>query len=101
MDKSLYWRVNGRFLIRRLRKAVGDISIISSNCIGGKLSELAGEPYRSPTVGLWFWPDDFVKFAADLRRYVAEPLIYDRDESERMAYPVGRICDVRLMFMHY
>ena len=33
----------------RLRKALRgrNVSIISSNCIGGRLSQIAGEPYRS------------------------------------------------------
>lgn len=98
---TLYWRTAGLLLRRRLRNTLGDISILSSNCVGGRLSELAGEPYRSPTVGLWFWADDFLKFAADIAGYRAEPVIHDLDESERLGYPVGRLADVRILFLHY
>jgi uncharacterized protein (DUF1919 family) len=93
-----------RFLLqRRMRKALKgrDVSIVSANCIGAKLSEIAGEPYRSPTVGLWFPPDDFLKFAADLDLYSRLELTHDADESARRGYPVGALGDVKIMFMHY
>ena len=87
----------------RMRKALRgcDVSIVSSNCIGGRLSQIAGEPYRSPTVGLWFRPDDFLKFATDLARYTKAALAHDGDESECLGYPVGALADIRIMFKHY
>jgi uncharacterized protein (DUF1919 family) len=77
------------------------VSIISSNCIGGRLSQIAGEPYRSPIVGLWIWPDDFLKFAVGLPRYTKAELVHDIGESERWGFTVGMLDDVRIMFMHY
>jgi uncharacterized protein (DUF1919 family) len=87
----------------RLREALHGraISIVSSNCIGARLSQLAGEPYRSPTVGLWFRPDDFLRFATDLAAYTKVKLAHDVIESARMGYPVGTLADVKIMFMHY
>ena len=87
----------------RLRKALRgrNVSIISSNCIGGRLSQIAGEPYRSPTVGLWIGPDDFLKFAGGLPEYTKAELVHDTGESKRWGFPVGMLDDVRIMFMHY
>ena len=82
----------------RMRKApVGcDVPIVSSNCIGGRLSQIAGGPYRSLVR-----PDDFLKFATDLARYTKVMLTHDGDESKCLGYPVGALADIRIMFMHY
>jgi uncharacterized protein (DUF1919 family) len=93
-----------RFLLqRRIRKLLNgrDVSILSANCIGAKLSEIAGEPYRSPTVGLWFSASDFIKFATDLDLYSKLDLIHDADDSAQRGYPVGALGDVKIKFMHY
>jgi len=77
------------------------VSIVSSNCLGGRLSRLAREPYRSPTVGLWFRPDDFIKFATEISRYVEAELTHEVQESASLGYPVGRLADIKVLFMHY
>lgn len=78
-----------------------DTCYIASNCIGGRLSQLSGRPYRSPTVGLWFAPDDFLRFAADLSTYLVERVRERADLAEGCGHPVGEVGDVVLWFQHY
>ena len=65
-SRSLYWRRVR--LRRRLQRHLhsSEVSIISSNCIGGRISTLAGNPYRSPTVGLSIDPESFLELVSDL-----------------------------------
>ncbi|HDY8145973.1 TPA: DUF1919 domain-containing protein [Vibrio vulnificus] len=74
-------------------------SIISSNCIGGRIYKVAGLSYRSPTVGLWFEADDFYRFVTRLRYYLSLDLKLDSYSDD--GYPIGKIGDVKIHFMHY
>jgi len=97
-------RPTAKFILQtRIRKALRGryASIVSSNCLVGRLSQIAGEPYRSPTVGLWFRPEDFLKFVSDLPRYSSAELTHDVGESQRMGHPVGSLADITIMFTHY
>ena len=90
-------------LRRRVRHALhgSTASFISSNCVGGRISELAGDDYRSPTVGLLIDPVSFVEFVSDLPHYLTAEIVEDPAESERLGYPVGRMGPVTIGFMHY
>lgn len=92
-----------RRLRRRVRRDLHGrtASIISSNCVGGRVSVLAGDPYRSPTAGLLFEPDSFFEFVGDLPGYLTAEVVEDPVESRRLGYPVGRIGPVTVEFMHY
>ena len=74
-----------------------DITIISQNCIGGVFSHDMKLPFQSPTVNLFIPASDFIKFVKNLEHYLnIEPDIWQGEE-----YPVGRIEDVELHFVHY
>ncbi len=79
----------------------GPISIISQNCLGGRLYRLLDMPYQSPTVGMWFSFDDFVKFVIDLEWNLSIAPEHDFELSEVYGYPVGDISGIKLMFQHY
>ena len=53
---------------------VDGFTIISNNCWGGTIYESYGMRKDTPTVGMFIMPSDFVRFCADLDRYLAEPL---------------------------
>jgi uncharacterized protein (DUF1919 family) len=55
-------------------KNIGNFSIICNNCIGGFLYQKYGIKYYSPTIGLQFPQEDFVKFCKDLEYYLHEQL---------------------------
>lgn len=93
-----------RLRLRAFLKAImgnKEVSIISSNCIGGRLYQLLDQEYRSPTIGLWFRYDDFCKFSIDIDFYIQQTPTEDHALSEIYGYPVGDICGVKLMFQHY
>ncbi len=90
-----------------------DFSIISNNCWGGVVYDYFGLQYRSPTVGLFFLSDDYLKFVSNMRRYlsmnldfisVKEANRYDECKGYISAlgnYPIGRLGDLNLHFLHY
>ena len=51
-----------------------DITIISNNCWGGHVYRYLGIKYLSPTVGLYFFANDYVKFCEDLKYYISQEL---------------------------
>lgn len=86
-------------IIRNMRKGlrVDRISVISQNCIGGVWYHDMGLPFQSPTVNLFFMEPDFVKFAANLPRYLSCDLQVVQGEQ----YPIGTLDDISIHFMHY
>lgn len=52
-----------------------DFTIISSNCVGGIIYHELGERFLSPTINLWFEPNDFLKFASNFDFYLSQDLI--------------------------
>ena len=74
-----------------------DFSVISQNCIGGVFYHDMGMQFLSPTVNLFFQEPDFVRFAGNLSHYLNLELQMEWGEE----YPVGRLGDVRVFFMHY
>ncbi len=99
--KASYWQ--GVRLRRRLQRALhgSAVSLISSNCVGERISLLAGNAYRSPTVNLAFDPDSYLAFVEDLPHYLEHEIAEDGEASEQLGYPVGRMGPVAIRFMHY
>ena len=88
-----------------------DFSIICNNCWAGYVYRKFALPYLTPTVGLYFFADDYVKFCHNLRHYMEQPLEFiTYDESrykdiivkrKHQNVPIGRIGDVEIVFLHY
>ena len=74
-------------------------SIISSNCVGGVVAHDFGQQLRSPTVNLFFYPDDFIKFCRDLKHYMNCEVVEVKDSG--LNYPVGKLDDIQIHFLHY
>lgn len=74
-----------------------DFSIVCSNCIGGIIYHRLGMKFLSPTINLWFFQNEFVKFIRNLPEYLAKELEFIPSEFN---YPVARLGDVRIMFNH-
>lgn len=75
-----------------------DVSVFSSNCVGGVICHDLGMRFSSPTVNLFMVPQDFVRLASDPERYLA--LLVEPVEVLEL-YPVGRFGDLTLHFVHY
>lgn len=88
-----------------------DFTIISNNCWGGVCYEYLGMAKQSPTVGAYFFAEDYLKFCSRLRYYLALeldiiPISESRhyasilDKGNSMAI-VGKLDDVEIVFLHY
>lgn len=89
-----------------------DFSLISNNCWGGKIYNRYGLPYLSPTVGCYFYTDEFLKFLGDLKHNLTLPLRmityegsrYKEDliHKKQTEVPIGLINeDIEVVFLHY
>jgi uncharacterized protein (DUF1919 family) len=89
-----------------------DFTIISNNCAAGKFGyrEL-GLRYNTPTVGLSFFLEDYIKFLSNLEYYLTIPIqftgiskyptVAKHQVALKHRYPVGVLDDVEICFMHY
>lgn len=98
--------------IRRNRLNNTDFSIISNNCWGGSVYRRYNLPYSSPTVGLYFFADEYIKFLENLETLIRSDIkMIDAKESKyadllerkgQLAVPVGVINnEVEVVFLHY
>ena len=95
-----------RKLIRRR-----DFTIISNNCWAGRCYQYLDMPYLSPTVGLYFFAEDYLKFVSDLRYYLSLELEFISWEQSKYRealrkrkhteVPIAMIGDVEIVFLHY
>lgn len=103
----------GRGLAVNTRKAKlknHDFTIISNTCVGGVMTHFVGEQFRSPTVNLIIWEEQFLAFCKHLKEYAncpVERLTEDEEKKfEAMSYPKGvlrggELPDIYLLFVHY
>lgn len=109
--KNLFIKIRNQNERRKLKKklTISDFTIISNNCWGGFVYQKYGLEYKTPTIGLYFLGDDYVKFCANLDDYLSMPLTFIPWEDSRFyselkdtkPYPVGKLGDVEVYFMHY
>jgi uncharacterized protein (DUF1919 family) len=89
-----------------------DFSIISNNCWGAFVYQDLGLKYRTPFVGLYLYAPDYLRLLRNLRPFLAMRLDFIdpaqsayaedlRKNGTLGSYPVGRLADVEVHFMHY
>lgn len=87
-----------------------DFTIISNNCWGGRIYQRYALQYTSPTVGLMFYADEYIKFVSNLRYYVEHELTfipktkskyYQYYKDKEKYYPIGVLDDIEIVFLHY
>ena len=88
-----------------------DFSIICNNCVAGGIYHKLGMQYTSPTVGLFFFAKDYIKFLENFETYIKQPLQFKETSKHPSAnelmkitgrYPVGVMGnDVEIHFLHY
>ena len=98
----------GKYRNRKLSNK--NVTIISNNCWGGHVYRYLGIEYLSPTIGLYFFADDYVKFCKNLKYYIDQELQFiSVDESKHKdnlverntICPIGVLDDVEIVFLHY
>lgn len=90
-----------------------DFSIISNNCWAGFVYQHYGLPYLTPTVGMFFFAQDYIKFIYDIKSYLNAPLEFITLENSRYVdtlkkygkecvnCPIAKCLDIEIIFMHY
>lgn len=95
--------------LRRKKLRNRDFTIISNNCWAGFIYQKYGLQYKTPTIGLFFIGNDYIKFCKNLKYYVNQDLKfisfsesknYDLIKGDR-EYPIARLDDIEIYFMHY
>lgn len=76
-----------------------DFTIFSSNCIGGVISSELGVRFNSPFVNLWLYPNDYIKFLKNPKKYINCKLEFCKEEN--INYPIGVLDDIKIYFYHY
>ena len=92
-------------------KKFSTITIISNNCWAGKVYQYYKLPYSSPTVGLYFYADDYIRFLKNLKYYISLDLQFiSVDESKHCKdlygrkqnhVPLAKLDDIEIVFLHY
>lgn len=105
-------RTNKYFAQYRVRK-VNDakFTVISNNCWAGSLYRWLGLQYRTPTVGLYFYAEDYLKFLQRLDYYLSldfEKITIEQSKYREKLYakgqikvPIGKLDDIEVIFLHY
>lgn len=86
-------------------------SIISNNCWGGQVYDKYALPYKSPTIGLYFFSKDYIKFISNLKYYLSLDLqfisagdainsanIFKNNDKDAI---IGVLGDIEIVFQHY
>jgi uncharacterized protein (DUF1919 family) len=90
-----------------------DFTIISNNCWSGLIYQKFGIRYATPTIGLFFMDEDYIKFISNLDYYLSLPLNFIKpretkyynhlfaEKHQEITYPIARLGDIEIFFMHY
>lgn len=88
-----------------------DFSIICNNCWAGYVYRRYGLPYRTPTVGLYFFAEDFIKLCSNVKGYIEKSLEFIPytqskyreilQERKQTEVPIARLGDIEIIFLHY
>ena len=103
------YRVTKWYVLKRVKSR--NFTIISNNCWAGKVYQYFGMPYLSPTVGLYFFADDYLKFIMDLHHYLGTEMQFipacesryarELEKRKQLHVPVGVLDDIEVIFLHY
>lgn len=96
---------------RRVFLKNSSFTIISNNCWGGHVYRFFDLPYYSPTIGLYFFTEEYIRFISNLNYYLSLDLSFiSFQESKYREYlvsrketevPIGILGDVEIVFLHY
>lgn len=82
----------------RIRLKNKNFSIIASNCNGGVILSDLDIKFNTPTINLFFYPEDFLEFISSIKENLEYELI---EEESNYNYPVGSLNNIKIHFMHY
>lgn len=87
------------------------LTIISNNCWGGHVYRYFNLPYSSPTIGMYFFTEDYLKFLKKLSYYLSIEISFITHEQSKYKdilkerntppCPIGVLDDIEIIFLHY
>ncbi|GAB2021898.1 hypothetical protein RyT2_09720 [Pseudolactococcus yaeyamensis] len=105
IKNKLFWKNRQKKILDK------NFSIISNNCWGGSVYRHYNLPYLSPTIGLYLFPEDYLKFINNLHQYISDDLMIispqeslhfnELKKKGQTDVPIGRIDDIEIVFLHY
>lgn len=102
---DLIYKLYAKFILKN-----SEFTIICNNCYGGHLYETINRPYNTPTVGLYFFAEDYIKFIENLEACLDEQLRFIpqsrfeecQKEHQSKKYPIGLLSNnIEIHFLHY
>ncbi len=92
-----------------------DFTIVSNNCWAGHVYRYFGLPYATPTIGLYFWAEDYLTLMSDVKGFFQEELFFIEPEESKHSsilierdekrVPIGCLEHdgkrIEIVFLHY
>lgn len=94
--RKAYRRIHRHFLRKRLKNK--DFTILAPTCIAGIIYHEFGHEFLSPTINLWMYDKDFLKFIHNLEEYLSYDLEF---VSGIDPTPTAYCGDILIHFNHY
>ncbi len=98
-------------IVRIIRLKRKEFTIISNNCWAGHVYQRFNIQYNTPTVGLYFFAKDYIRFLKRLQYYLETPISFIRPDQSKyyeilkklnqLHCPIGLIEDIEIIFLHY
>lgn len=94
--RKIYRKLHRYFLRKRLKNK--DFTILAPTCIAGVMYHELGKQFMSPTINLWMYDKDFLKFVHNLKEYLSYELefVHGIDKT-----PTAYLKDILIHFNHY
>lgn len=93
-----YFLYKMRCVYNRMKVKNKNFTIISNDCAAGVIYHDLHSKFLSPTINLYIYPTDFVKFVKNLDYYLKCTLF---DVTNSNEFPIGLLDDIKIYFMHY
>lgn len=105
---TLYKKTIGKINNKKIKNK--NLTIISNNCWGGIFYRNHNLEYCSPTLGMFFMADEYIKFIYDMKKYIDSDIAFiSIDKSKYSQYLkmikydglIVKILDLEICFLHY
>lgn len=94
--RKIYRKLSRALKRKKLKNK--NFTIIAPTCIAGVIYHELGEQFLSPTINLWMYDKDFLKFAHNLKEYLSYELKFVQGIDET---PTAYCGDILIHFNHY
>ncbi|WP_301099043.1 DUF1919 domain-containing protein [Otariodibacter sp.] len=97
-NKINYYLRNWKNTKNRKRLKAKNITVLSSNCIGGFVLHDLNQKFNSPFINLYLTAKDFIQYLKHIEYYHNQSLQFITTEKR---YPVAKLDNLTIHFMHY